>query len=233
MGFLKDSFTIFKKNELSFIKKESEGSNIWTFYFKKPKNLHWHSGQHGLFKLNQKNLKDSTRAFTLSSSPTEDFITITTSIKESPSDFKKALFHLKPDETVTLNGPVGSFYVKEDKPLYFIAEGIGITPFYSMLKHMSNQNNDYTMKINLLYVDKYDRFPFKNHLTTLSQSLPLDIVYLTDASALSAQLKASVSEEKEVFYYLAGSKAFIYDKVNQLKQYNIPSKHIFKDSFFA
>src|SRR6185369_15796787 len=70
------------------------------------------------------------RWFTLSSSPTDALVSITTQfIPTEGSTFKKELFGLRPGAALKLADPMGDFVLPKDPsiPLLFIAGGLGIT----------------------------------------------------------------------------------------------------------
>src|SRR5690625_3833476 len=150
MGFVKDIFGIFKKWELLFIEYYQESENVYTFVFEKDANVTWKPGQHGLFHITHKSFKNPTRPFCISTVPIENKIKITTRIDEHPSDFKKAMLDLETGMTMKVNGLVGSFYLKDHCPSVFIAGGMGITPFRSMLKQIDVEALN--QKIKLLYI---------------------------------------------------------------------------------
>ncbi|WP_353626189.1 hypothetical protein [Bacillus sp. JCM 19041] len=60
MSFLKDSLSILRKSELTLIKKEKESDEVYSFQFKMDERLNWKAGQHGLFTITHKKIKDST-----------------------------------------------------------------------------------------------------------------------------------------------------------------------------
>jgi glycine betaine catabolism B len=73
------------------------------------------------------------RSFSLSSSPSEaGFIAITCKISDTP--FKQALAAMRPGETGTVFGPLGSFLFDDQRPGVFLAGGIGITPLRGMIR---------------------------------------------------------------------------------------------------
>lgn len=71
--------------------------------------------------------------FSLSGAPRETELTIATRMRDS--QFKRVLAALPVGARVQLEGPFGSFTLDEDRnrPAVFIAGGIGITPFRSIL----------------------------------------------------------------------------------------------------
>ena len=84
--------------------------------------------------------KGPIRHFTISSSPTEDFIMITTRIRDTP--YKKRLSSLEEGTIVKVRGPQGKFVLHEEdysKPAVFLSGGIGVTPFRSMIKYATDK----------------------------------------------------------------------------------------------
>lgn len=84
--------------------------------------------------------KGPVRHFTIASSPTEEFILISTRIRDSP--YKKRLDSLQVGAEVKVRGPLGKFTLHEDysKPAVFLSGGIGVTPFRSMIKYATDKN---------------------------------------------------------------------------------------------
>jgi ferredoxin-NADP reductase len=78
---------------------------------------------------------ESTRhTFSIASAPFEDRLTVATRMRES--DFKRALAALPVGANLRLEGPSGSLTLHSDasRPAIFIAGGIGVTPFMSILR---------------------------------------------------------------------------------------------------
>jgi glycine betaine catabolism B len=84
--------------------------------------------------------KGPVRHFTIASSPTEEFILISTRIRDSP--YKKRLDSLQIGTEIKVRGPLGTFTLHEDysKPAIFLSGGIGVTPFRSMIKYATDKN---------------------------------------------------------------------------------------------
>lgn len=90
--------------------------------------------------------RGDSRWFTLTSSPTEDKIAITTKFIGEPlgsdnSSFKKALLAIKPGQEIMFTEPMGDFTLPSNKsiPLVFVAGGIGVTPMRSMVKWLHDR----------------------------------------------------------------------------------------------
>ena len=131
-----------------------ETKNIRTFYFRPEKPVRYTAGQFIELTLPNKHPdgRGIKRWFTLSSSPTEELLSITTKFTpEKSSTFKQDLFSLKPGVLLNMADPMGDFVLPKDKtrPLVFIAGGMGITPMHSMIKWLDDNQEHRT--IHLIY----------------------------------------------------------------------------------
>lgn len=150
--------------KLNLTGKKEEAEGIWSFGFAKPAKFNYKPGQYiylTLPKLNYPDRRGATRHFTLSSSPTDPVLTITTIIRPE-SGFKKTLLEMGLGSEIEADGPHGEFFLDKetDTPQVFIAGGIGITSFYSIIKYQIDQK--LTTPITLIYSAKsQDRLTFK------------------------------------------------------------------------
>ena len=234
MSFLKDALAIFKKRDLVFIESYKESDNVYTFLFEKEKDVTWKAGQHGLFTITHKKIKNGTRPITVASAPSENVIQLTLGISDAPSDFKKAMLELKPGMNVRMSGPVGSFYLQDDSPSILIAGGIGITPFRSMLKQIEAEGNGVGKQIHLLYLDSKESFVFRDELDEIANKTSITVTYLESREGLQQELdKLSSLYENNGNYYIAGPKSMV-ESISVLLQSNaISKKRIKKDVFFG
>src|SRR3990170_8502700 len=120
--------------KLTLQDKKQEAKNVFTLVFAPDGPISWIAGQSIRLELPAGQYDTEERRFTISSAPHENHIAITT--RTTPGLFKQSLLELKIGDIVEANAIEGTFTWKEsEKPLIFIAGGIGITPFYAMLKH--------------------------------------------------------------------------------------------------
>jgi ferredoxin-NADP reductase/nitrite reductase/ring-hydroxylating ferredoxin subunit len=160
--------------ELTLIKKDKvEGTDVMSFKFSNQNDqvqdkplIDYTAGQFAFFDIGEvyNDPKGPIRHFTISSSPTENFIMFSTRIRDSP--YKKRLSTLERGAKVKVRGPEGKFVLHEDysKPAVFLSGGIGVTPFRTMIKYAtdkqlpvkiimfdSNRNQD-----NILFKKEFD-----------------------------------------------------------------------------
>src|SRR4026208_911836 len=167
--------------ELTLLEKDKvEGTDVTSFKFSKQSDqgqdktplLNYTAGQFAFFDIGgvYNDPKGPIRHFTISSSPTENFIMFSTRIRDSP--YKKRLSILKDGTKVKVRGPEGQFVLHVDysKPAVFLSGGIGVTPFRSMIKYASDKrlpvrivllasNRD---EANILYKGEFDKWALEN-----------------------------------------------------------------------
>lgn len=122
---------------------EPIAENIYTFWLKPDHRTTYIAGQYIEMYLPHDNPDDrgQKRWFTLSSSPTEELLAITTKHFGDPvSTFKQHLFALTPGDSLQISEPMGDFVLPKDTsiPLLFVVGGIGVTPVRSIVKWLSD-----------------------------------------------------------------------------------------------
>ncbi len=116
------------------------GDGITSLIFPKPSGFSFVPGQYMEWSIPVRSgdSRGNRRYFSLASSPTEPELQIAARIPERASRYKQELLRLPPGAVVTAGGLGGDFVLPRDPrvPLAFIAGGIGITPFRSMIKFL-------------------------------------------------------------------------------------------------
>ena len=99
-----------------------------------------------------KDKKGNARDFSIASSPGEPSLMIAT--RMTGSAFKRSLADLPLGSKVRVHGPYGDFRLDADptRPAVFLAGGIGITPFRSMIKHAIEQHSP--QRLTLVYCNR-------------------------------------------------------------------------------
>lgn len=234
MSFFQDTLSIFKKSDLLFLESYRESDGVYTFLFKKEKDLTWKAGQHGLFTITHKKIKNPTKPFTLVSAPTENVVRLTMRIGDNQSDFKKAMLELEQGMKVKMGGPVGSFYLKENKPSLLIAGGIGITPFRSILKQVEAEWNEAEKQIKLLYMDSKKSYLFKDEMDEISNKTSIIVTYLDSRANLHQEIdKFTTLNKNNGNYFIAGPRSMVDSISTYLQNYHVSKRNIKKDAFYG
>lgn len=149
--------------------------------------------------------------FSIASSPMETK-TLSVLFRNSKSHFKQELSNLKIGSTVDIDGPFGTFTLPDEakQPLVFVAGGIGITPFLSMLRLIAHQNLPF--ETTLLYANSNPkREVYMDELHSLEHAHE-NIVIKTKTGRVDAGfLHNNVAHMNEVLWYVAGPPAMVQD----------------------
>ena len=119
------------------LRRETVAEGTVAFHLQKPNGFVFKPGQAIDLVLDAPELGEDLKrhAFSIVSAPDENELTITTRMRDSA--YKHVLASLQAGGKVGIDGPFGSMTLHNNvsRPACFIAGGIGITPFMSMLRH--------------------------------------------------------------------------------------------------
>lgn len=217
--------------KVNFDHSEPTAKDITTFWFKPEKSMRYTAGQFIELRIphEDKDSRGDKRWFTLSSSPTDDLVSITT--KFAPKDgssFKSALKALEPGADLIMASPMGDFILPKDKaiPLVFVAGGIGCTPFHSMIKYMNSTDEE--RDITLLYAARSkEELAFTDEFSRLGDRfIPVIGDRLTAEKVIEL---GKVSDSNYV--YLSGPEPMVEALENDMKKAGVNKKHIQADFF--
>jgi predicted ferric reductase len=157
-----------------------ERGNVWSLALQAEGHpgMRFLPGQYGYLKLGSPYTLDE-HPFSFSSS-SEQPERIEFAIKEL-GDFTNRIAQVPPGTTAFVDGPHGSFSSDlTPAPGYvFIAGGIGIAPFMSLLRTLADRRDP--RPVLLLYGEKrWDDVAFREELEQLRERLALDVVYLLE-----------------------------------------------------
>ena len=160
------------------------GRTIFEYRFKPVRPLAFLPGQYVELTLPIKktDFRGNRRTFTIASSPTEDEVLFGIKQLDPGSAFKTALQKTHAGHIVSVNNVAGDFILPYDpkQKLVFIAGGIGVTPFRSMLKYLIDQKQN--RNIVLIYcVTDPKQIVYKDILAEAEAALGLKIIYILDA----------------------------------------------------
>ncbi len=128
---------------LTFDHKKELAPGIFEFSFLKNSNFDFHPGEYLEWTLGnvKYDFRGQRRFFSIASAPTENDIKIGIKTFEKGSNFKNKLLALKRGDKIYASNLMGDFLLSKKHGKYvFIAGGIGITPFRSMIKNALDKN---------------------------------------------------------------------------------------------
>jgi len=199
-------------------------------------------GQFCFLRLNDPNLH-ARHPFTISSSPYSKQLDFTIKLK---GKFTYALSKLKKAQEVFAEGPFGRFLLNENtnKELVFIAGGVGITPFFSMI--MYNSKKLKKQKIVLLYsIKTFEDIIFYNELKKLQNENWIKIIFIftrqkpkfsnlkyTEFGRINLNIIKKYTNYSNSLFYICGPEELKKDVIKILKDLGVDNKNILLESFF-
>jgi ferredoxin-NADP reductase len=226
--------------KVTFVKSQPEAPNIETFWFQPEKPIDFVAGQFIELTLPHKQVDDrgQKRWFTVSSSPTDDNLSITTRFSDSGSSFKQALRALQPGTVVDMDPPMGDFVLPQDPsvPLVFVAGGMGVTPYHSILKWLADTGEQ--RPIRFIYAVRIeDDIIFQNTFNAAHVHATIVVSEPSDAwggerGHLSGEQIIKLTEPAEnALVYISGPEPMIENLEKQLLELKIPKNQLVTDFF--
>ncbi len=223
------------------------GRGLSSFSFAYPGGFRHEPGQYADFALPIRagDGRGSRRAFSIASSPTEPEILIAARLPDEPSRYKAELAAMVPGDEILATEISGEFTLPRDRgeKLAFVAGGIGITPFRSMVKYMIDEGD--RRDAVLLYSVRSERdIAFRDLFGEAAGSIGMRTVYtLTGPEGEapkwqgergridSAMLRRSVPDAIERTFLVSGSPGFVAGARKELRALGVRRSRIRTDPF--
>lgn len=215
--------------KLRFASKRDEGQDIWSFFFEPVEPLEWIAGQSIRLELPRATWGVEERRFTISSAPFEGHVRITT--RMGTSEFKQALDNLKTGDQIQGHNIEGDFVWGEvDKPRLFLAAGIGITPFRSILAQAIHEGKQ--LNTTLIYSVKEVPPLFQSELDAWQEADPTFYVHYLVGTRLGIEKKSTLAAYwLENIVYVSGPEGMVHEITATLTHKGVPTGNIKTDAF--
>lgn len=222
--------------------------DIYDFVFVPTRKLAFAPGQYMAWTLGHRDpdSRGNRRYFTLASSPTEDTLRVGVKYNPRGSSFKQALLTLDGCQEIVAAQVAGDFTLPADprQKCVFIAGGIGITPFRSMVKFLLDTHQP--RPIVLLYANRSaQEIVYKDVFDQAQQQLGIKTIYtVTDERTLPPfwkgrvgritpqMIQAEIPDYLHCVFYISGSQNMVESFRAMLAQLGVSASRI-KTDFFA
>lgn len=214
-------------------------AEVKSFRFKKPAGFNYLAGQWMYVNIKVEGTQ-KLHHFTISSSPTEDFLEFTKKI-DTGSVYTNALNSFKGGEWAKINGPFGDFtYSGEPIKIGALTGGIGITPLRSICKYCVDQK--LATDIKMLYANRAEKdIVFRDQFEEMRKADPHLVVenVLTrepqwqglkghvDARMIAEQ----IPDYQSRVFYVCGPPSMNAAMVKELKALQVPDSQIKLEDF--
>lgn len=227
----------------TFLRREQRAKDTFSFYFDRSNTkFDFRAGQYLRLTLpHTSDDRGTSRFFTISSSPLDKEIMITAKIIQS--SFKERLFRLQSGDEAHIFGPMGRFIFDERaaQEHVFIAGGIGITPFHSMITYAATKKHQHPILLFASFSKKEDVL-FLDVMQNIARENPaIKIVYtLTNPDAswsgetgriTETLLKKYVRHHPKILYSVVGSPQMVASAKALLLDMSIPEEQIHSEGF--
>lgn len=230
--------------KLTLEARQEVANGTIVFSFSKPPGFTFKPGQYGGFTLINPSETDAngiTRRFSLLSTPSDTQIKIATRIQNSA--YKRVLNALPIGSEIKFAGPTGNFILHDNvnEPAVLIAGGIGITPFYSMIKDAITQQS--SQRLYLFYGNQAELdAAFLSELMTLSKTHAnfklIPTLANPDANwqgekgfITQTMIKKHLPDLSSPIYYVCGSPAMVTALQEALVEMDIDEDRIHVEDF--
>ncbi|OHA62954.1 MAG: hypothetical protein A2748_00545 [Candidatus Wildermuthbacteria bacterium RIFCSPHIGHO2_01_FULL_45_20] len=221
--------------KLTFVEKQRETKDCFSFFFQTEQPISWKAGQYLHITLPHQNpdARGIKRYVTIASAPYEGHIRITMRIDPlHSSSFKKALMDLRKGESMESSDPRGNFTVDDpSQPMIWIAGGIGITPYRSILADLDYRREP--INVQLLYANRDRDIVFKDTLENIARTHEhFRISYAVDPIRINADfIHKNVPDLALPIFYLSGPLSMVNMLEQELHVLGIPDTRIKTDHF--
>ena len=227
--------------------KYKVAANTLDFVFTPDRKLAYEPGQYLEWTLPHANqdIRGNRRYFTLASSPTEPDVRIGVKFYDNGSSYKHAMLDLDENSMVAASQLAGDFVMPKDpsRKLVFIAGGIGVTPFRSMVKYMIDTKQSRT--VTLLYSARSEQdFAYRDVFEQARNEFGLNTLYVVSNAQTKATMprtisgmitadtiKQTVPDYLERVFYISGTHPMVVAMQDALHGLGV-NKHNIKVDFF-
>lgn len=224
------------------------GPGLLDFVYRLPTPLAYQPGQYMEWTVDHARVdsRGKRRYFTLASSPTEDELRIGVKFERGGSSFKEQyLAQSTVGQPVLAAQVAGDFTLPRDRSrkLAFIGGGIGITPFRSMAKYLTDRNEQ--RDVMLIYAAGAPaEFVYREIFDAAAATIPFRTVYLLsgrqgippqwrgETGYVTPELIArQIPDYDDRLFYISGSGAMVRATVRALHDLGVHERNIKTDYF--
>ncbi len=230
---------------LTLARIEQAAAGVYDYVFQPDRELRFAAGQYleWTLPLPDGDSRGNRRYFTIASAPAEEHLRLGVKIVPNGSAFKRGLSRLQPGDRIVASQLAGNFTLPRDKrkKLAFIAGGIGVTPFRSMLEELLDAQA--SRPITMLYGNnRIDEIVYADVLKRARQELGIQTWYaVRDATGATpdmhigfidaAMIRERIPDFKERTFYVSGPQAMVSATRQALLKLGVPRRRIKLDFF--
>jgi glycine betaine catabolism B len=231
--------------KLTLERIEKKAAGCFDYVFSSSRPVSFAAGQYLDWTMDvpKSDSRGNRRAFTIASAPQEEHVRLGVKFYPKPSAFKQSLLTMKPGDVIYGSQLAGSFVLPKarDEKLAFIAGGIGVTPFRSMIQQMVD-NKDKRSAVLLYGNNRANEIAYADVFDKAERELGLRTVYAVAEDTgrdsnmhhgfIDADLiRREMPDYQDRTFYISGPRAMVLRFQKTLAELGI-SKTRIKTDFF-
>ena len=224
---------------------EQAAVGVYDFVFRPDRALAFAPGQYleWTLPLGTSDSRGNRRYFTIASAPADDTVRLGVKFAPNGSAFKRGLAQLQPGDQIVASQLAGSFTLPRNRQrkLAFIAGGIGITPFRSMLDELLEHGEARPIVV-LHGNNRIDEIAYAEVLQRAREELGIPTYYavrdgagatpdMTVGFVDEAMIRLRVPDFRERTFYVSGPPAMINATRDALLRVGVSRQRIKTDFF--
>jgi ferredoxin-NADP reductase len=229
------------------IERVQETPTDWSFRFTRPDGFEYKAGQYTVIRssLMYPDARGNSRTCSLSSSPTEEYLQFTFTMRDS--GFKKTLMEMPLETEVELFPIRGKMIIEEvsTNNCIMIAGGIGVAPYRGIIKYVYD-HPEIDKKITLLYSDKtIPELCYKKEFDEITKNdSRISIRYTLTRHEIGQGnwddrqgridkdfILSHVNDSENTRYMVCGPVEMVKDTMNFLTEIGVPKEWILAELF--
>jgi ferredoxin-NADP reductase len=194
--------------------------DVMVVSLEKPEHYEFRAGQFCFLNLQDRGIQDERglrRHLSIASAPHEKVLLFATKI--SGSAFKQTLLKMPIEDIIIIEPPLGTFTLPEETatPVIFLAGGIGITPFRSMLQNVVTAQTNHSITLfysnrvpgEALFLDELQSITGAHEHISIIPTMTRVDSSSTTWTGLTGRLNSSMIQEgckewRNAVYFIAG-----------------------------
>ena len=231
--------------KLTLLRVERTAADCYDFVFRPDRKIAYLPGQYLDWTLEVANpdARGNRRAFTIASAPSDEDLRLGVKFYPDSSAFKRSLAAMQPGDAIFASQLAGAFTLPEDasQKLAFIAGGIGVTPFRSMVRDLVSRQDKRSV-VMLYGANRADEFAYAGLFARAERELGHRTVYAVaegEATSLGAHrglidaalVEREIPDFRERVFYLSGPWAMVTAFQRMLKDMGVARARIKVDYF--
>jgi ferredoxin-NADP reductase len=216
--------------QVFFERRQEVAPGIWQYWFRPERPVDFVPGQYVDLQLTGVigDPRGASRVFSFTSLPSDPSVSFVLKHFELQTPYKHRLQALQPDDTATINDAMGDLVLPKSPavPLVFVAGGIGIASFASMLQDLLARREE--RQIFFFYALRSRREQIFRDLTD-GYPLALKSIAIAPNRLTGQEIVDSTPPDAQI--YLSGSQKFVEGLRTDLAGLDIAHEQIVFDYF--